>query len=75
MIKGIGRVDLLRRSPSQVQRYRQYRAQIKEEYGDLNAYILTVKLGWTAEDHDGDDDGCRPAGLPFTVASMFLRQI
>ena len=63
-IIGTGRIDLLKRSPSQIQLYRKYRARIKEEHGDLNTYILKVKLGWLG------DDGCRPAGLPFTVASM-----
>ena len=83
--KGIGRVDLLRRSPSQVQLYRQYRARIREEYGDLNAFILRVKLGWGTDgqrgggggggdDDDDVDDECPATGLrrlPFTVASMF----
>jgi Protein of unknown function (DUF3605) len=44
---GSNRLELFRRTPSNLRRYRQYVHSLKQNYGTINDYILSHVLGWT----------------------------
>nr|POE99475.1 n-acetylglucosamine-induced protein 1 [Quercus suber] len=43
------RLDLFRRLPSDLRRYRQYCARLAAEHGSIMAYVVDVRLGWTGD--------------------------
>ena len=56
-----GRLDLLGRSASQQQVYRQFREQLEIEWKSVSDYILCTKLSYEESSHEGKRVAVRPA--------------
>ena len=59
-IIGDGRLDLLGRSASQQQTYRQFREQLELEWASVSDYILCTKLSYEEGTKDGKRIAIRP---------------
>lgn len=51
------RIDLFRRLPSELRKYREYCVKLKQEYGSVKNFVLQERLKWT---------DMKPKGRPFT---------
>ncbi len=57
------RLDLFRRVPSELRRYRMYCAKLEREYGSVMEFVLQKRLNW---------DDLTPKGGPFAEPGTYM---
>lgn len=66
---GTNRIERFQRVPSDLRKYLEYTAQIKDDYGSVMRFVVKERLCWG--DSDSSED-LKPRGRPFEFDGMQL---